>query len=102
MDSKMKFAIFLAFILIIGAGVYAINTESEVPEKYRCETDADCVPETCCHASSCVNEDFAPNCTDAACTMECEPGTMDCGQGSCQCIQGRCKAVIEGESPETE
>lgn len=56
-----------------------------------CETDADCVPSGCCHATSCVAASEAPDCSDVACTLECEEGTLDCG-GRCLCLQGRCAA----------
>jgi len=54
-----------------------------------CSTAADCVPDSCCHASSCVAKDQAPNCEGVMCTMECQPGTLDCG-GSCGCVDGDC------------
>ncbi len=53
-----------------------------------------CVPATCCHASSCVLEANAPDCSQIACSMECEEGTMDCGQGQCvfdMGVEGNCK-----------
>ncbi|MBW2984864.1 hypothetical protein KY361_07110 [Candidatus Woesearchaeota archaeon] len=59
-----------------------------------CTVDADCVPATCCHPSSCVPKSQAPDCEGLMCSMECAPGTMDCGQGRCMCIEGKCEAVI--------
>jgi len=59
-----------------------------------CNTDADCVMASCCHASECASREKAPDCSEALCTLNCEPNTMDCGQGSCQCIDGSCNAVI--------
>ena len=50
-----------------------------------------CVPDTCCHATSCVNENLAPDCSEILCTMECKPETMDCGQGSCIWENGNCE-----------
>lgn len=58
-----------------------------------CETDADCVPADCCHASSCVAQEHAPSCGDAMCTQECRYGTLDCG-GGCLCHEGRCAARL--------
>ncbi len=60
-----------------------------------CLTSNDCVPATCCHATSCIPRNQAPDCTDVFCTEVCEPGTMDCGQGHCECIEGSCKVVMD-------
>jgi len=54
---------------------------------------ANCVPASCCHASSCVLENNAPNCSNLLCTMVCEPGTMDCGGGYCGIVNGKCGVV---------
>jgi len=59
-----------------------------------CTSNADCVPAECCHQSSCIHKDFAPDCSDVMCTMECAPGTLDCNQGTCMCIGGICEAVL--------
>ncbi|HJL24867.1 MAG TPA: hypothetical protein RMH80_21690, partial [Polyangiaceae bacterium LLY-WYZ-15_(1-7)] len=58
-----------------------------------CETDADCVPAECCHASACTAAGAAPSCDDVACTADCQEGTLDCG-GRCLCLQGRCAAYL--------
>jgi hypothetical protein len=58
-----------------------------------CVVDADCVPASCCHATSCVPAAQKPDCSDAMCTMQCEPNTLDCG-GGCACEAGSCKAVF--------
>jgi hypothetical protein len=50
-----------------------------------------CVPASCCHATTCVDESLAPDCSDILCTMSCEPDTMDCGQGSCKWENGNCE-----------
>ena len=50
-----------------------------------------CVPITCCHATSCVNENQAPNCSKIDCTMDCQDETMDCGQGKCIWEDGNCE-----------
>ncbi|MFC2175058.1 hypothetical protein ACFLQ2_04305 [archaeon] len=65
-----------------------------VDEKKVCKVDADCVAETCCHARRAVNAPNAPNCTDVACTMDCEPGTVDCGQGYFACSESEQCVVI--------
>jgi len=59
--------------------------------KTNCQSNEDCVPEFCCHSSSCVNKENKPDCAGIFCTQECMPGTMDCGQGHCVCLNQRCK-----------
>ncbi len=57
----------------------------------QCSTDAECVPDACCHAKGCVPKAEGPqNCADMVCSMECAPGTMDCGAGACACLNGTC------------
>ena len=58
-----------------------------------CAVDADCVPASCCHASSCVPAAQKPDCSAVMCTMNCQPETMDCG-GRCACEAGSCKAIL--------
>lgn len=58
-----------------------------------CSVDADCVPASCCHPSTCVPVAQKPDCKDTMCTMNCAPGTMDCG-GRCACEAGSCKAIL--------
>lgn len=58
-----------------------------------CMADADCVPASCCHATSCVPKSKAPTCEGVFCTQECRPGTIDCG-GGCACEQNRCVARL--------
>ena len=57
-----------------------------------CVTDSDCVPDSPCHATSCV----APAHQSAGsgiCTLDCQSGTLDCG-GSCLCQAGHCAAQL--------
>ncbi len=58
-----------------------------------CQSDDDCVPAACCHASACVSKDKATPCNGVLCTQECQPGTMDCG-GGCLCHEGHCAARL--------
>jgi hypothetical protein len=53
-----------------------------------CQSDADCIPATCCHATACKSREKATPC-NVMCTQVCEPGTLDCG-GACLCHQGHC------------
>ncbi len=89
----------LAIILILVSMMfllYFIKQSMLISDQYYCEVDEDCVPEQCCHPSSCINRAYAPNCKGVICSMECRPGTMDCGQGYCACIKNKCQAVITG------
>ena len=64
-----------------------------------CSVNYDCVPSSCCHASSCVSKASAPKCEGVFCTQQCAPGTLDCG-GSCACEAKRCvtKNLYQQES----
>jgi hypothetical protein len=53
-----------------------------------CIADSNCVPEQCCHPTSCINRAFKGVCT-VLCTNVCS-GPIDCGAGHCSCINGRC------------
>lgn len=61
-----------------------------------CSTDDDCVPASCCHASSCVALADAPECGGIGCTEECQSDTLDCG-GSCICQDGKCAAILNND-----
>ena len=61
-----------------------------------CSMDSDCVPEQCCHPTSCINRRFKGVCT-VFCTQICE-GPIDCGAGHCECGAGTCQ-VIPGAGP---
>lgn len=52
-----------------------------------------CVKNSCCHATGCVLESEAPDCSDAICTMICSPDTLDCGAGYCAFVDGNCEVV---------
>jgi eight-cysteine-cluster-containing protein len=58
-----------------------------------CDSAEDCVPAQCCHPTSCINRDYAADCSGIGCTTECSRGTMDCGCGSCDCINNTCRVV---------
>lgn len=70
------------------------TTEELVVSGDGCETDADCVPAVCCHASACVARSNAPSCGDAICSTDCQGGTIDCFGGGCLCHEGHCAARI--------
>ncbi|RLI88347.1 MAG: hypothetical protein DRO76_00555 [Candidatus Altiarchaeales archaeon] len=88
MNSKTKIIIgilIMGIILIPGCIEEKINRD-------QCTKDSDCVPEQCCHPTSCVNKRFAPNCSGIMCTMVCQ-GPIDCGAGRCVCKDNKC--VVE-------
>ncbi len=60
-----------------------------------CETAADCVGDSCCHARTCVSRALAPKCDGVRCTRNCAGGTMDCARGHCTCVNNRCGSVVE-------
>lgn len=90
-----KHILIVLFAISLGIFLLVFPFKDEVTNKYYCDSDSDCVPEQCCHPTSCVNKAFAPDCSAVMCTMECAPGTLDCGQGSCVCQNHECKAVLE-------
>lgn len=57
------------------------------------QTKLECVPASCCHASTCVWESEAASCEGTFCTEECRGGMMDCGAGHCEVVEGECEVV---------
>ena len=90
---KIKILIFAMLFLTMMMFLVGCKTP-DIPEELKCTTNEDCVANSCCHSSSCINQDYKPNCEGLDCTMECAPGTMDCGQGSCVCENNKCEAKI--------
>ena len=88
------FGLFIVFV------VYAFNQNKNFGDgndnnEVECVNDNDCVPNVCCHASSCVPVKNAIDCSDIFCTTVCIEGTLDCGQGNCLCVDGKCNAVYK-------
>jgi len=94
MDKKLLLGIAGLIALIFFMFAFKPTEYSEVPEELQCNSDAECVPASDCHASTCINENFKQP-SEVFCTMNCEPGTLDCGQGECKCISNQCEAIIE-------
>lgn len=69
---------------------------TEIKDRYYCETAGDCIPEQCCHPTSCVGRDYAPKCAGIMCTRECREGTLDCGAGACDCKDNKCTVTWTG------
>ena len=69
------------------------TTDELVMSEAPCETDADCVPNGCCHPTACIAAADATDCLDVHCTADCRAGTLDCG-GACLCHEGRCAARL--------
>ncbi|MAG38895.1 hypothetical protein CMO90_02295 [Candidatus Woesearchaeota archaeon] len=84
--------IFLTTIVLLS--ILIVSCQNDILEELKCDSDDDCVQASCCHADSCVNKDFKPECTGILCSMDCKPGTMDCGQGRCGCESNKCTAII--------
>ncbi|MFH0870153.1 MAG: hypothetical protein V1866_03795 [archaeon] len=74
--------------------IKCVNNECKQVKKEavpaECAVDEDCVPEQCCHATSCIAASKKGVC-NLACTMNCAPNSLDCG-GSCACESGKCVA----------
>tara|TARA_Y100000310_G_C20695063_1_gene825087 strand:- start:3447 stop:3719 length:273 start_codon:yes stop_codon:yes gene_type:complete len=87
---KKEVVVLLAIVVVLLIVAFG---SKEVDENY-CEVDSDCVPDKCCHASSCTNVANKPDCSESFCTLSCEPGTLDCGQGSCGCVNNKCVANL--------
>lgn len=88
------------FILLVLISLALISCTPDNPvtiqENLTCSSDSDCVPSQCCHATSCINQDYKKPC-NLLCTQECRPGTLDCNKGSCQCVNNQCKAEINSK-----
>ena len=67
------------------------TTTVPAPDIRACTRDADCVPDQCCHPTSCINRDYKQVCT-LLCTNVCL-GPIDCGAGHCGCVNGECSTV---------
>ncbi len=85
------------FPLLIIVAIIRSSCSSIPPEK-RCSIDSDCIPAACCHATDIVNKEYAPNCKDQLCTLDCQPNTLDCGQGQVKCIQKQCTTILSSLS----
>jgi hypothetical protein len=81
-------------ILIISLIALSFLAIACTPQELQCEQDSDCVAAACCHASSAVNKEFAPNCAGILCSASCEPGTLDCSQGKVACVKNECQVVL--------
>ncbi len=97
--SQIKIAIISFIVLVIIILFLFQKSSSNVPSKISqedvCSSDAECVPSSCCHPTSCVTKNKAPICTGIRCTQVCSPGSLDCGQGSCGCLNKKCREVLK-------
>ncbi|MCK4492239.1 MAG: hypothetical protein KAU03_06420 [Candidatus Altiarchaeales archaeon] len=86
MRNKIFIGVLVVWVILVSGCIM-----EEINRQY-CSQDSDCVPEQCCHPTSCVNKKFAPDCSGIACTMVCQ-GSIDCGAGRCICKDNKC--VVE-------
>jgi hypothetical protein len=92
--SKGVFPFVLITVLIALALIAGCAQNPGVNTSGACSQDSDCVPNECCHPTSCIlTKDKRP--CNLLCTQNCQPDTMDCGQGSCKCLNSRCEAVYK-------
>jgi hypothetical protein len=68
-----------------------VTMPAEGGSQRSCTTDSDCVPEQCCHPTSCINGAYKGVC-NVACTAVCL-GPIDCGAGHCGCVNGICRVA---------
>ncbi len=69
-----------------------INLLNNIDDLTSCQTDADCVPATCCHPTSAVNQKYAPDCAAVACDMSCQV-PLDCGGAKIACQNSKCTII---------
>lgn len=79
---------------------YCVSNEGEECEEWdfyrgKCQFKGSniCIPNSCCHATSCVLSNETLSCDGVSCTMECRERTLDCGQGECAFIEGNCEVI---------
>ena len=82
-------------IAVLIAVLVMQNEAIQNTDIYSCNYDSDCIAEQCCHATSAINKNFAPNCKEAICTMECRGGTLDCGYGEIKCTSKKCAVILK-------
>ena len=85
---KVKLVILMVFALAF------LTACSNIPPELYCESNSDCTAASCCHPTSAMNKESAPDCSGILCTAVCQPETLDCGQGEIRCVENRCTAVI--------
>lgn len=66
-----------------------IQASANTTDLTACKTDAECVPATCCHPTSVVNQKYAPDCAAIACDMSCQV-PLDCGGAKIACQNNKC------------
>ena len=88
----------IGLIIVIGVlsviGFFWFVRNSSFEDSLPRVRESECVPASCCHATECVLESEAPNCSGSFCSMSCEPGTLDCGQARCEFVDGECGVVF--------
>ena len=93
--NKKLFWVIIILMVLLGVLVYFIVREggnSEEDMIAKCQVDSDCIPDSCCHATGCVNQENKPNCNRVFCTAVCQ-GPLDCNAGYCGCVDGACGVV---------
>ena len=88
MNKRGLIKLIVLFVVVVVVGFFWFVRNYDFGE------DLKCVPASCCHATDCVLEIEAPNCSGVVCSMNCEPGTLDCEQARCEFVDGKCEAVI--------
>ena len=102
-NKKLFWIIIALGILLIAVIIFIVineknenpgNNSNNISEK-ECQQDGDCIPSSCCHATSCVPIEKKPDCKRMICSMVCS-GPLDCGAGQCGCINNKC-TIVKGK-----
>ena len=91
--NKTLFWIIIFLIILLALLIYAIvkNNKIDTGIRAECSADADCIPNSCCHATGCMLKENVSVC-NVFCSQVCS-GPLDCGAGSCGCVEGKCRVV---------
>ena len=86
--------IFLGIVLLFVGIVFWVNAKGPNinPSDY-CYSAEDCVPAQCCHPTSAVNKNYAPQYCDAADCSDVCIGPLECQVGRIDCLSNKCVIV---------
>jgi len=89
----LVFAIIVLAVIVFAINLSVKNLQPSVIDNMTCKVDSDCVAAQCCHATEVINKNFAPDCKEIFCTMECRSGTIDCDHGEIKCVDSKCTVI---------
>jgi len=89
MKRDVLILVFLGFIILVCIFIFSLKKDTN---SFDNNSSVVCVPDSCCHATGCILESEALDCTNIMCTQICL-GPLDCGAGHCKYISGNCEVV---------